>query len=103
MDRCFAESKARLEKGMEAALGDLHTKLDWTIGDLRQKVRSDHGRRCAPAAAASTATAPAMSTSTASHVFPDPNHGPDLASSTSSMMNTARPMRQQRHHHRRVP
>ncbi|VAI34380.1 unnamed protein product [Triticum turgidum subsp. durum] len=37
VDRCFAESKARLEKGMEAALGDLHTKLDRTIGDLRQK------------------------------------------------------------------
>ncbi|XBI82590.1 hypothetical protein VPH35_091239 [Triticum aestivum] len=93
VDRCFAESKARLEKGMEAALGDLHTKLDRTIGDLRQKVRSDHGRRCAPAAAASTATAPAMSTSAGSHVFPDPNHGPDLSSSTSSTTNTARPMR----------
>lgn len=59
VDRSFTESKARLE----TVFGDLHTKLDRTIRDLRQKVRSDDGRRCALAAAASVSSATSSTTS----------------------------------------
>lgn len=85
LDRCFAESKARLEKGVEAAFGDLRRKCSRVPG------RDDAER--AEEIVAATATAPPLSTPAASHVFPDPKHGPDLASSTSSTTSTTRPLR----------
>uniref|UniRef100_A0A453CDX4 Uncharacterized protein n=1 Tax=Aegilops tauschii subsp. strangulata TaxID=200361 RepID=A0A453CDX4_AEGTS len=57
LDRSFAASQARLEKSVETAFDDLHTKLDETIGRLRHKVRTDASTRCAPAAAALASSA----------------------------------------------